>query len=162
MVGLGALALGAAPLAGGVLLGGMAGKSQPNVPDLRAVIKSEVELLQLIPEDQVARRVALKQMIGQHIDDLLVAQEKSREFQSKTRYFTERGTWRDIVLFVTTVLFAVVIWHADHHRPVWLPLLIATIVMSVVTGIYVLRGFLRSVREDDGGHDQREHDRHTG
>jgi hypothetical protein len=156
MVGLGALALGAAPLAGGVLLGGMAGKSQPNVPDLRAVIRSEMELLQLIPEDQVARRVALKQMIGEHIDDLLLAQEKSREFQSKTRYFTDRGHWRDIVLFVTTVLFAVIIWHGDHHRPVWLPLLIATIVMSVVTGVGVLRGFLTAVRPaPDGDHDQR-------
>jgi hypothetical protein len=34
MSGLGALALGAAPLAGGVLLGGMAGKGRPSVPDL--------------------------------------------------------------------------------------------------------------------------------
>jgi hypothetical protein len=58
------------------------------------------------------------------------------------------------VLFVTTVLFAVVIGNADHHRPVWLPLLIATIVMSVVTGIYVLRGFLTSLREDDGDPDR--------
>ena len=100
-------------------------------------------------------------MIEEHIDALLVAQEKSREFQSKTRYFTERGHWRDIVLFVTTVLFAVIIWHADHHRPVWLPLLIATIVLSVVTAIYVLRGFLTSVRPaPDGDHDQRDRDRH--
>ena len=83
-------------------------------------------------------------MLGQHVEALLVAQEKSREFKRKTRYFTEH--WRDIVLFVTTLLFVVIIWHADHHRPVWLPLLIATIVMSVVTGIYVVRGFLRSVR----------------
>ena len=57
MVGLGALALGAAPLAGGLLIGGMAGKS--SAPDLRAVIKSELELLQRIPEDQVTRRAAL-------------------------------------------------------------------------------------------------------
>jgi hypothetical protein len=155
MVGLGALAVGAAPLAGGLLLGGMAAKSQPNVPDLRAVIKSELELLQRIPEDQVTRRAALEQMIGEHVDALLVAQEKSREFQRKTRYFTERGNWRDIVLFVSTVLFAVILWHApDHHRPVWLPLFIATIVLSVVTAIYVLRGFLRSVRPaPDGDHD---------
>jgi hypothetical protein len=155
MVGLGALAVGAAPLAGGVLLGGLAGKSQPSVPDLRAVIKSELELLRRIPEDQVTRRAALERMIGEHVDALLVAQEKSREFQSKTRYFTERGNWRDIVLFVSTVLFAVILWHApDHHRPVWLPLFIATIVLSVVTAIYVLRGFLRSVRPaPDGDHD---------
>jgi hypothetical protein len=155
MVGLGALAVGAAPLAGGVLLGGIAGKSQPNVADLRAVIKSELELLERIPEDQVTRRAALEQVIGEHVDALLVAQEKSREFQRKTRYFTERANWRDIVLFVSTVLFAVILWHAaDHHRPVWLPLFIATIVLSVVTAIYVLRGFLRSARPaPDGDHD---------
>jgi hypothetical protein len=160
MAGLGALALGAAPLAGGVLLGGMAGKSSPNVPDLRAVINSELELLQRIPEDQVVRRAALERMIGAHIDDLLVAQQKSREFQRKTKYFTEAVHWRDIVLFVTTLLFAVIIWHGDHHRPVWLPLLIATIVMSVVTGIEVLRGFLTAGRPAaDGDHDQRDRDR---
>ena len=67
MAGLGELALGAAPLAGGVLLGGMAGKSSPNVPDLRAVIVSELELLQRIPEDEVTRRAALKRMIGEHV-----------------------------------------------------------------------------------------------
>ena len=104
MAGLGALALGAAPLAGGVLLGGLAGKSGSNVSDLRAVILTELQLLQRIPEDEVARRAALKRMIGEHVDALLVAQEKSREFQRKTRYFTEH--WRDIVLFVTTLLFA--------------------------------------------------------
>ena len=55
MVGLGALALGAAPLAGGVLLGGLAGKLKPNGPDLRAVIKSELDLLQRIPGDQASK-----------------------------------------------------------------------------------------------------------
>jgi len=161
MVGLGALAVGAAPLAGGVLLGGIAGKSKPNVPDLRAIIKSELELLERIPEDQVTRRAALERMIGEHIDALLVAQEKSREFQGKTRYFTERADWRDLGLFVSTVLFAVILWYADHHRPVWLPLFIATIVLAVVTAIYVLRGFLRSVRPAPrGDHDQRDPDRH--
>lgn len=132
----------------------MAGLWAPNVADeLRAAIKSELELLQRIPEDQVARRAALKQTIGDQIDDLIVATEKRREFKKKTRYFTERDTWRDIVLFVTTVLFAVIIWHADHHRPVWFPLFIGTIVMSVATAIYVARGFLASVRPaPDGEH----------
>lgn len=159
MVGVGALVTGAAPLAGGVLLGGMAGKSGPGAPDLRAVILSDLELLQRIPEAEVARRAALKRMLGEHVEALLVAQEKSREFRRKTRYFTEH--WRDIVLFVTTLLFVVVICYADHHRPVWLPLLIATIVMSVVTGISVVRGFLRSVRPSalDGDHDQRDRNR---
>ena len=158
MSGLGAFALGAAPLAGGLLVGGMAGKGGPSAPDLRAVIKSELDLLERIPEDQVTRRAALGQVIAQHIEALVVAIEKSRQLQRKTGYFTEN--WRDIVLFVTTLLFAVIIWHGDHHRPVWLPLLIATIVMSVVTGIEVLRGFLTSVRRaPDGDHDQRDRDR---
>jgi hypothetical protein len=135
-------------------MAGLGARGLPNVPDdLRAVIKSELELLQRIPEDQVDRRAALQRSIGDHIDDLLVAYEKSREFQRKTRYFTDRGHWRDIVLFVTTVLFAVIIWHADHHRPVWLPLLIATIVMSVLTAVYAVRGFLASLRPaPDGDH----------
>ncbi len=156
MAGLGALALGAAPLAGGVLLGGLAGKSGPNVSDLRTVILTELELLQRIPEDEAARRAALERMIEEHTNALLVAQKKSQQFQSNVRYFTEN--WRDILVFVTTLLFAVIIWHADHQRPIWLPLLIATIVMAVVTAIYVLRGFSRSLRPaPDGDHEHRDH-----
>ena len=152
MVGVGALVTGVAPLAGGVLLGGMAGKSGPSGADLRAVIISELQVLERIPDDEVARRAAFKRMIGEHVEALLVAQEKSREFKSRTRYFTEH--WRDIVVLVTTLLFVVIIWHADHHRPLWLPLLIATIVMSVVTAIPVVRGFLSSVRSSatEGDH----------
>ena len=151
MSGLEGFALGAAPLAGGVLLGGMAGKG--SVPDLRAVIKSDLDLLERIPEDQVARRAALEQLIAQHVDDLVVAIEKSRQFQQRISYFAEN--WRDLVLFLTTVLFTVVTWHADHHRPVWLPLFIAAILMSVVTAHYVLRGFLRHIRAaPHGDHDQ--------
>ena len=67
MVGIGALVTGVAPLAGGVLLGGMAGKSGPSVPDFRAIILSDLELLQRIPEDEVTRRAALKRMIGEHV-----------------------------------------------------------------------------------------------
>src|SRR4029079_18406981 len=154
MSGLEGFALGAAPLAGGALLGGMAGKGT----DLRAVITSELDLLERIPEDQVTRRAALERMIGEHVDALLVAQEKSRECQSRTRYFTEEGHWRDIVLFVTILLFAVITWHADHHRPVWLPLFIATLVVAVITAVAVVRGFLTSIRADEGDNDLRDGD----
>ena len=75
MVGVGALVTGAAPLVGGVLLGGMAGTSGPSVPDLRAVILSDLELLQRIPEAEVAHRAALKRMLGEHVAALLVAQD---------------------------------------------------------------------------------------
>jgi hypothetical protein len=155
MAGLGAFALGAAPLAGGLLVGGMAGKGGPSAPDLRAVIKSELDLLERIPEDQVTRRAALEQVIAAHIEDLVVAVEKSRQLQRSTSYLTEN--WRDVVLFLTSVLFTVVAWHADHQRPLWLPLFIAAILMSVVTALYVVRGFLRHVRPaPKGDHDQRE------
>ena len=60
--GLAAFALGAAPLAGGLLVGGMAGRGGPSAPDLRAIIKSELDLLERIPEDQVTRRAALEQV----------------------------------------------------------------------------------------------------
>ena len=159
MSGLGAFALGAAPLAGGLLVGGMAGSGGPNAPDLRAFIKSELDLLERIPEDQVTRRAALEQVIAAHIEDLVVAIEKSRQLQRRISYLTEN--WRDVVLFLTSVLFTVVAWHADHHRPVWLPIIIAAILMSVVTALYVLRGFLRHVRPaPHGDHDQRDRDRH--
>jgi len=144
MVGVGSIVTGVAPLAGGLLLGGMAGKSVPSGAELRAVIISELDLLQRIPEEEVARRAAFKRVIAEHVEALLAAQEKSRELKRKTKYFTEH--WRDIVVFVTTLLFVVVIWHADHSRPIWLPLVIATIVMSVVTAVSVVRGFLGSVR----------------
>ena len=159
MVGLEGLAVGAAPLAGGILLGGMAGKGDPSGLDLRAVIKSEMDLLERIPEDQVTRRAALEQVIAQHIDDLVVAIEKSRELQRRTSYFVQN--WRDLVMFLTTVLFTVIAWHGDHHRPLWLPIFIAAILFSVVTALYVLRGFLRHVRTaPHGDHEQRDRDRH--
>ena len=147
MSGLGAFALGAAPLAGGLLVGGMAGSGGPSAPDLRAIIKSEIDLLERIPEDQVTRRAALEQVIAQHIDALVVAIEKSRQLQRRTSYLTEN--WRDLVLFVTTVLFTVVGWHADHNRPVWLPIFIAATLLSVVTALYVLRGFMRHLGPEE-------------
>jgi hypothetical protein len=155
MSGLEGFALGAAPLAGGALLGGMAGKGT----DLRAVIKSELDLLERIPEDEVTRRSALEQVIAQHVNDLAVAEERGRQRQRRISYFTEN--WRDLVLFLTTVLFTVITWHADHHRPIWLPLFIAATLMSVVTALTVLRGFLRHIRPaPHGDHDQRDRDRH--
>ena len=72
MVGLEGLALGAVPLVGGLLVGGMAGKGGPSAPDLRAIIKSEMDLLERIPEDQVTRRAAFEQVIAEHLDDLVV------------------------------------------------------------------------------------------
>ena len=113
MSGLEGFALGAAPLAGGALLGGMAGKGRP---DLRAVIKSELDLLERIPEDQVTRRAAFEQVIAEHLDDLVVAIEKNRQRQQRLSYFT--ANWRDLLLLLTAVLFTVVTWHVGGNGSV--------------------------------------------
>ena len=141
------------------MLGAIAGRGRPTAPDVRAVLKSELDLLERIPEDQVTRRAALEQVIAEHIDDLVVAIEKSRHRTRRTSYFVQN--WRDLVLFLTTVLFTVVAWHVDHHRPLWLPIFIAANLLSVVAALYVLRGFLRHVRTAPrGDHEHRDRDRH--
>lgn len=154
MPGLVELVLSAAPLAGGVLFGGMAGKRSPSGADLRAVIKAELELLERIPEDQLTRRAALERIIGEQVDALVRSIEKSRELRRKISYFTEH--WRDLLLVVCTALFAVIAWYADHDRALRLPIFIAAILLLVVTATLTLRNFLQSIR----AHDQRDRDRH--
>ena len=146
MPGLADIAVGAAPLAGGALLAGIVGGTGGRVPVLRDAITSEMDLLERIPKDEVTHRAALERVIAEHIESLVVATEKSRQRQRRYSYFVEH--WRDLVLFLTNVLFTVVAWNAphDHLLPLWLPICIAATLMSVVTALYVLRGFLRHVR----------------
>lgn len=63
MAGIADLALGAAPIAGGALLGSLAGMFKG--PDFRAIIKSDVELLKSLPEDSVEVRKELKRTIDE-------------------------------------------------------------------------------------------------
>ena len=152
MSGLGAFALGAAPIFGGLLLGSQAGKTNTKV-DLRGIIKEELDLLERLPQDQVIRRAALERTIVNHLDDLVAANEKALALRRKTRYVTEASNWRDLVLFLTAALFTVIAWYADHHKWHWLPIFIAGILMSAVTAFFVLRG-IRTALHD---HNQRGH-----
>ena len=52
MPGLAEIAMGAAPIAGGALLGVVAGNIK--APDVRGVIKQDMELLDGFPAEQVA------------------------------------------------------------------------------------------------------------
>lgn len=79
MPGIAEIALGAAPIAGGALLGAVAGNLK--APDVRAVIKADLDMLDRIPEDQVQRRAAMSQMIGARIDDLITADQRGRELR---------------------------------------------------------------------------------
>lgn len=141
MPGIAEIALGAAPIAGGALLGAVAGNLK--APDVRAVIKADLDMLDRIPEDQVQRRAALSQMIGARIDDLVTADQRGRELRQAAASY--QGSWRDIVVFVCTVLFTIVWWHVSHHHANWLPMFVVLIVMSVIAGAYAARGTVRAL-----------------
>ena len=141
MPGMAALAMGAAPVLGGALFGAAVGQFKG--PDLRAGIKQDLELLEQIPENEAIRREALRHSINDRIDDLIAATDKARQLRTKASSY--EGNWRDIVLFLCTVLFSIVWWSADHHRNSWLPVFIATIVASVVAFGYTVRGLRRGM-----------------
>jgi hypothetical protein len=142
MPGMAAMAMGAAPVLGGALLGAAVG--QLRGPDMREGIKQDLELLEQMPEMEAARREALRRSINDRIDELIAANDKARQLRASASSY--EGNWRDIVLFACTVLLSIVWWSVDHHRDSWLPVFITTIAASVVAGGYAVRGMRRSVR----------------
>jgi hypothetical protein len=143
MPGIAELALGAAPIFGGVLLGAAAG--QIKGPDFRGTIKADLDLLDRLPEEETARRAALLKSINQRIDDLVLANQRSRELRAAASSY--QGNWRDIVLVLCAVLFTIIWWNVPHSRTNWLLLFIVMIVVSCVATLYALRGLRRSVGE---------------
>ena len=141
MPGIAELALGAAPIAGGALLGVAAGNLK--APDVRGLILKDMDMLERIPDDQPELKARLKESIDQRINDLIVATQRSRELREAAASY--RGNWRDVVLFVCSVLFTIIWWNVKHDRPNWLVLFIALIVLSLVTAIYAARGILRAM-----------------
>jgi ABC-type antimicrobial peptide transport system permease subunit len=141
MPGIAELALGAAPIFGGALLGVAAG--QIRGPDFRGTIKADLELLERIPEEESARRAALQRSINQRIDDLVAANTRSRELRAAASAY--QGNWRDIVLVLCAVLFTIVWWNVPHSRTNWLFLFIVMIVLSVIAALYAFRGLRRSL-----------------
>ena len=142
MPGMAAMAMGAAPVVGGALFGAAVG--QLRGPNLREGIKQDLELLEQLPEIEVARREALRRSIDDRIDELIVAEDTARRLRTAASSY--EGSWRDIVLFLCTVLFSIVWWSVDHDRDSWLPVFITTIVASVVAAGYTVRGLRRSMR----------------
>lgn len=141
MPGIADLALGAAPIFGGALMGVIAGNLKG--PDYRAAIKDDLDLLAKIPPENTALRAALQRSIDERIGDLVVTMDKSRELrQSAVGY---KGDWRDVVVFICALLFTVVWWNVDHHRTNWIVMFVFLIVLSIVTGLYAARGVLRTL-----------------
>lgn len=142
MAGLSEMAINTAPILGGVLLAAAAG--QVRGPDYRSAINQDLDLLERLPADQVARRAAIMRTVELRIDDLVSATEKSRQLRLAAASY--QGNWRDIVLLVSAVLFTVVWWHVSHHRTNWLPMFIVLIAACILSAVYAFRGSVRSVR----------------
>ena len=140
-MGIADLALGAAPIAGGALLGVAAGNLRP--PDVRGMIANDMDLLERIPDDKPELKARLKASIDQRIDDLISTTERSRELRLAAVSYT--GNWRDIVVFIAAILFTIVWWNVSHNRANWLVMFIVMIIASVVAGIYAGRGLVRAV-----------------
>src|ERR1700684_4543544 len=102
MPGMAAMAMGAAPVLGGALLGAAVG--QLRGPGLREGIKQDLELLEQLPEVEEA----LRRSINERIDELVAANDKARRLRVAASSYG--GNWRDIVLFACTVLFSIVWW----------------------------------------------------
>ena len=150
MPGIADLALWAAPIFGGALMGVIAGSFKG--PDYRAAIKDDLDLLAKIPPENAALREALQRSIDDRISDLVVTMDKSRELrQSAVGY---KGDWRDVVVFICALLFTVVWWNIDHQRTNWIVMFVFLIALSIVTGLYAARGvlgaFLRPFRRGGG------------
>jgi ABC-type antimicrobial peptide transport system permease subunit len=141
MPGFAEMALGAAPIFGGALLGVAAG--QIRGPDFRGTIKADMELLKMIPEEESLRRAALQRTINQRIDDLVEANQKSRELREAASSY--QGNWRDFVLVLCAVLFTIVWWNVPHSRANWLIMFVVMIVVSVVAALYAVRGIRKSI-----------------
>lgn len=140
MPGIAELALGAAPIAGGALLGAVAGNLKG--PDFRAMIAKDMDLLSRIPDDQPELKARLKTSIDQRIEDLINTTERTRELRLAA--ISYGGNWRDIVFFICAVLFTVVWWNVNHSRSNWLVMFIVMVILSVVAAIYAGRGLVRA------------------
>ncbi len=141
MPGIAELALGAAPIAGGALLGAAAGNLRG--PDVRGMIAKDMDLLERIPDDQPELKARLKACIDERINDLIAATEKSREIRQLAASY--QGNWRDIVVFICAVLFTIIWWNVSHSRSNWLIMFIALIVLSVLAAVYAARGIFRGI-----------------
>jgi hypothetical protein len=142
MPGIAEIALGAAPIAGGALLGVAAGNL--HAPDVRGQIKEDMDLLERIPPEDTERRANLQRSINQRIDALVAAGDRNRSLREAARSY--QGNWRDIVLFVCTMLFTFIWWHVSHSRTNWLTIFVFMIVLSIISGLYALRGGIRALR----------------
>lgn len=141
MPGIAELAMAGAPIAGGALLGMAAGTFKG--PDIRASIKADMDLLEHIPVEDVARRAELQRVIDLRIDDIIGGIDKNRQIRELATSY--EGNWRDITVFICAILFTIVWWNVSHSRSNWMIMFIVLILLSILAGVYAARGIFRGV-----------------
>ena len=140
MAGLGQMALSGAPIFGGVLLAVVA--RQFRGPNFRGLIKEDMDLLDRLAPEAMARRAELQRTIDARIDDLVVANDRSLALRKAAVSY--QGNWRDVVLLLCVLLFTFIWWEISHSRSNWLVTFILLVVLSFVTAAYALRGVVRA------------------
>jgi hypothetical protein len=148
MSGIASIALAGAPIAGGALLGALAGNMRG--PDVRNIVKQDMELLEQLPAEQTHRRAELQRVIDIRIDEMIAAVDKQRSMLEVAA--TYRGNWRDIVVFVCAILFTIIWWNTPHTRDNYWVMFVLMIIVSVAAGVYAARGLLRALRTYLRGH----------
>lgn len=142
MAGMGDMALGAAPIAGGAMLGALMGTFKG--PDFRALIKSDIELLDSLPEDAVEVRAALRASIEQRVYELVALVDRNRELRAAASGY--KGNWRDIFVFLCAAMFTLVWWNVPHSRSNWTITFVVLLILSGIVGFFAVRGFANLFR----------------
>ena len=148
MSGLADVALGAAPIAGGALFGLIAGTMKGT--DFRALLKADLELLDKLPDDDIALRAALRNSIEGRMYELIATMDRNREFRKNAASY--KGDWRDFVLFVCAAMFTLVWWNVPHDRTNWLVTFVFLVVLTSLIFLYAARGLLRVLRSPGSRH----------
>jgi hypothetical protein len=80
------------------------------------------------------------------IDEVIAAVDRSRQLKSTAigYAFNREGRLRDILVFILAVLFTIIWWNLKHSRTGWLPMFVALIVFTALSGWYALRGIIRA------------------
>ena len=141
MPGIAEIALGAAPIAGGAMLGTLVGTFKG--PDLRTALKSDIELLRSLPEESVELRAELQRTVDMRVRELVTFLDRNYELRQTAGSY--RGNWRDSVLFVCAALFTLVWWNVPHDRTNWTVTFVILVLLTTVIGVYALRGIYGSL-----------------
>lgn len=136
------MAMGTAPIAGGLAVGIAAGYLKG--PDVRKGIKQDLELLDALPSEEEELRAELRQSINSRIKDLVAAANRYQPLRRAAASY--RAGLRDILLLVCSILFTGVWWSVDHHKSSWMPMLVVLILISLWAATYALSGLREIVR----------------